>query len=113
MKNIQNRRPRLKARHRRASLRRTKGKSRLASSRGAPEFASGDRFQEFAAGLHWLHVLGDERHADAGTQQLQGDFLAIGEFDAVAISAVLETREDHFFHVFHTESGLQIARYIL
>src|ERR1700691_203631 len=52
----------------------------------------------------------DEGHCDAGAEQLQRDFFAVGEPDAVAICTVLEPRENHLFFGLHAEPSLQIAR---
>ena len=58
-------------------------------------------------GLRWVN----KGHADAGAEQLQGDFLTVAEFHAVAIGAMFEPRENNVFLVLDAKARLQIARY--
>src|ERR1019366_3707935 len=53
----------------------------------------------------WLRHF-DKRHADPGAKQLQGDFLAVAEFDSIAIGAVFEPREHHALFVPDAEARL-------
>lgn len=58
-----------------------------------------DGFENIVMFANNLRLSGQfhKRHADARTEKLQRDFLAVFEFDAIAIGAMLEPREDNLF----------------